>query len=181
GVACVGSPLEVIPAHRVGAKATPPLACYPRRGPGAKGRGSSPRGGAAPRGAPRPASRPTLPSLQRRQLDVAEVDLGALRLQGDAALAVLRLGRLVDLLAVDHDRHAVALAGNLILVPLAQVLLDLLLGLRAEIVTALALLVDVVLGAFQLETSHEPDVAGVAREQLCLEALGPGLAFILAV
>src|SRR5438874_13683631 len=62
--------------------------------------------------------------LDRRQLDVAELDRRALGLQQDLAPADLSVGALVREVAVDHQLDRVALAGNLVPVPLPGFLLD---------------------------------------------------------
>src|SRR5262245_39240330 len=76
---------------------------------------------------------PMRPSLQRRERDVAERDRGPLRLQRDFALLQFASLALVHLHAVDRQRDRVALADDLVLVPLAQVLLDLLVLVDPEV------------------------------------------------
>src|SRR5438552_2963523 len=63
-------------------------------------------------------------SLQRRQSDVAEEDLGPFGLEEDLALAGLGAAALVDDHAIHFQFDGVALAGDDVLVPLADGLLD---------------------------------------------------------
>src|SRR5262245_47068750 len=109
-------------------------------------------------------------SLQVLQLHVAEVNLGAFGLQQDLAARQFRAAALVDRLAVDHQLDRVALAGDLVLVPLADLLLDAV--LHAQIVPRHLRVLP--LGVhLQLEAVHQPEVAGVVRHQLGLDRLGP--------
>src|SRR5262249_40323053 len=112
-------------------------------------------------------------SLQRRQFDVAEEDLRPLGLEEDLALAGLGVAALVDQLAVDLQLDGVALAGDDVLVPLADGLLDALLDHAEEVALAARVLAGLIDG--ELEAVHQPELAGVVGHELGLDALGPDL------
>src|SRR2546427_723189 len=61
--------------------------------------------------------------LNRGEIDVAEVDLGSLGLQGDLAGDLLRVLSFVQHLAIDLQGNVAAVNRDLILVPLADRLL----------------------------------------------------------
>ena len=115
-------------------------------------------GGATPNGLRARHRQRARASLERLQLDVAEVDLGPLGLEEDLSLRRLGAGPFVDRLAVDRQLDGVALAGDLVLVPLAQRLLDAVPG--AEVVPADLRVLPLRINR-QLEVIDQPEVAGV--------------------
>src|SRR5262245_39551979 len=89
-------------------------------------------------------------SVQTLNPDVLEVNLGALGLEGDAALLELTVLPLVHLLAVNNQGDVSPFAGDLVLVPLPKGLFDRAVLVEAEVVPPL-LVLGVLAGLIDLE------------------------------